>query len=234
MFYLLQCAPTRFFHRPLSFFTVHELSAPVNKLTKRVRTAEDLTATSRRLARYEALLNDIMPHVPPNVKAMIEEAREQVNFQPSTYQMSAIDHLQDAVASNSGGSETAEPNDMTRGYPPLPGEMSSNSSSRVSLPLPMPMPLGGQAPVGFPRPFESPVNAAIRPSSRASPEEQGGARLPSITAQGLLIEPSLAAQTGPMPQVTSDPALYTRAVGPSDSPNKPYEGQWDPQSLQSG
>jgi hypothetical protein len=43
-----------------------------------LRTAEDLTATSRRLARYEALLNEIMPHVPPNVKAMIEEAREQV------------------------------------------------------------------------------------------------------------------------------------------------------------
>lgn len=42
------------------------------------KTAEDLSATSRRLARYEALLNDIMPHVPPNVKAMIEEAREQV------------------------------------------------------------------------------------------------------------------------------------------------------------
>ena len=42
------------------------------------RTAEDLTATSRRLARYEALLNDIMPHVPSSVKAMIEDAREQV------------------------------------------------------------------------------------------------------------------------------------------------------------
>lgn len=44
------------------------------------RTAEDLTATSRRLARYEALLNDIMPHVPPNVKAMIEDARELVQY----------------------------------------------------------------------------------------------------------------------------------------------------------
>ena len=43
-----------------------------------IRTAEDLTSTQRRLARYEALLNDIMPHVPPNVKAMIEEAKDQV------------------------------------------------------------------------------------------------------------------------------------------------------------
>ena len=45
---------------------------------RKKKTAEDLTATSRRLARYEALLNDIMPHVSPNVAAMIEEAREQV------------------------------------------------------------------------------------------------------------------------------------------------------------
>ena len=42
------------------------------------RTAEDLTTTQRRLARYEALLNEIMPHVSPNVKAMIEEAKDLV------------------------------------------------------------------------------------------------------------------------------------------------------------
>lgn len=53
---------------------------PGTKCSHTHRTAEDLTATSRRLARYEALLNDIMPHVPPNVKAMIEDARELVLF----------------------------------------------------------------------------------------------------------------------------------------------------------
>lgn len=43
------------------------------------RTAEDLTATSRRLARYETLLNEIMPMVSPEVRALIDEARENVS-----------------------------------------------------------------------------------------------------------------------------------------------------------
>lgn len=46
----------------------------------RCRTAEDLTATSRRLARYESLLNDIMPMVSPEVRALIDEARENVSL----------------------------------------------------------------------------------------------------------------------------------------------------------
>lgn len=44
----------------------------------RFRTAEDLTATSRRLARYEELLNDIFPLVIDKVRGMIEQARQQV------------------------------------------------------------------------------------------------------------------------------------------------------------
>lgn len=157
---------------------------------------------------------------------MIEEAREQVSLYVWALYSSVADPAQDAAASNSGGSETTETNDITRGYPPLPGELSSGSNDRVSLPLPLPMSLGGQAPLGFPRTFESPVNPALRPNSRSSTEEQPANRLPSITAQGLLIEPSLAAQTGAMPQVASDPALYTRdrSVANSDSPTKQYAG----------
>lgn len=44
------------------------------------RTAEDLTVTSRKLARYETLLNDIMPLVPSDIRLMIEEARQQVSI----------------------------------------------------------------------------------------------------------------------------------------------------------
>jgi hypothetical protein len=42
------------------------------------RTAEDLTATSRRLARYEALLAEILPMVSSEVRELIEDARDQV------------------------------------------------------------------------------------------------------------------------------------------------------------
>ena len=43
------------------------------------RTAEDLSATSRRLARYESLLNNIAPLVSPSVRAMIDDARVDVS-----------------------------------------------------------------------------------------------------------------------------------------------------------
>ena len=42
------------------------------------RTAEDLTATSRRLARYENLLAEILPMVSSEVRELIEDARDQV------------------------------------------------------------------------------------------------------------------------------------------------------------
>lgn len=44
------------------------------------RTAEDLTATSRRLARYEALLAEILPMVSTEVRELIEDARDQVGI----------------------------------------------------------------------------------------------------------------------------------------------------------
>lgn len=43
------------------------------------RTAEDLNATSKKLQRYEALLNEIMPMVTPEVQAMIDDVRQQVS-----------------------------------------------------------------------------------------------------------------------------------------------------------
>jgi len=45
-----------------------------------LRTAEDLTATSRRLARYEALLAEILPMVSSEVRELIEDARDQVRI----------------------------------------------------------------------------------------------------------------------------------------------------------
>ena len=60
-------------------------------LTCNNRTAEDLTATSRRLARYESLLNEILPMVSPEVQGLIEDARDNVGqtLQPSTHAMNA-------------------------------------------------------------------------------------------------------------------------------------------------
>ncbi|KAJ9604068.1 hypothetical protein H2200_011591 [Cladophialophora chaetospira] len=48
-------------------------------LTRNSRTAEDLTATSRRLARYESLLNEILPMVSSEVRVLIEDARDNVS-----------------------------------------------------------------------------------------------------------------------------------------------------------
>ena len=46
----------------------------------RFRTAEDLTITSKRLERYEQLLDDIHELVPDNVQVMINAARAQVRI----------------------------------------------------------------------------------------------------------------------------------------------------------
>lgn len=66
---------------PASFDHGELVFVKVEMLTKfAYRTAEDLTATSRRLARYETLLNQIMPMVSPEVRALIEDAGETVRL----------------------------------------------------------------------------------------------------------------------------------------------------------
>jgi len=52
----------------------------------RTRTVEDLTETSRKLARYEELLDDIFPLVTDNVRGMINQARLQV-YEPNATPM---------------------------------------------------------------------------------------------------------------------------------------------------
>ncbi|EXJ67098.1 uncharacterized protein A1O5_09745 [Cladophialophora psammophila CBS 110553] len=147
------------------------------------RTAEDLTATSRRLARYESLLNEILPMVSPEVRALIEDARDN-----------------DTGASNNG-SETAETEQNL--HPPtlLKGDSSmTGSGSRIILPLPVPSPhvpaasrsstsSGTFDPVPPPTITSTGTGSNVQTSSRLSPDSNNsGTRLPSITAEGLLIE----------------------------------------------
>ncbi|ETN45336.1 uncharacterized protein HMPREF1541_09167 [Cyphellophora europaea CBS 101466] len=177
---------------------------------------EDLTATSRRLARYETLLNDIMPHVPPNVKQMIEDAREQ-----------------DVAVSSPGGSEVNEHNDFARAMPSMSNDPSTSSGStpRVSLPLPVPTTMGGQGPGPHPPPLVRPYenmspshssSAMPRPNSRASPEESSSTRLPSITPHGMLIEPSVEGPPPVLPQIKSETSMLSSAG--SRGGNTPPDG----------
>ncbi len=65
-------------------YVLHLFCHEVLKAPTRFRIVEDLTVTSRKLARYEELLNDIFPLVTDNVRGMIEDAREQVVGMQST------------------------------------------------------------------------------------------------------------------------------------------------------
>ncbi|KEF62831.1 uncharacterized protein A1O9_00804, partial [Exophiala aquamarina CBS 119918] len=151
------------------------------------RTAEDLTATSRRLARYEALLAEILPMVSLEVRELIEDARDQ-------------------DAANSNGSET---NETEQGYPPVPSLQSesstmSSTASRILLPFPVPSPLtsvssrlsvtqGPFDPVSPPTIVSNatvPSPGAGIPSSQARLSPDALPRLPSITPDGQLIDPT--------------------------------------------
>ncbi|KIW11226.1 hypothetical protein PV08_10526 [Exophiala spinifera] len=147
------------------------------------RTAEDLTATSRRLARYESLLNDILPMVSPEVRALIDEAREN---------------------DTSNGSETND-NDYNPGPPRLDGSISGAPGGRIILPLPVPSPhVPGVSrsstssstfePAGPPATLST---ASSQTSQRLSPDSNQLTRLPSITAGGILIEEERAADFSP-------------------------------------
>lgn len=160
------------------------------------KTAEDLTATSRRLARYESLLNEIFPMVSAEVRALIEEARDQ-----------------DATTPN--GSETTDPD---HGYAPphliKPESNLTGTGSRMLLPLPVPSPLASTVsrsstssgtydsvpPAAGPQP---PTTVASAPpviqasQQRLSPDATPVTRLPSITPDGLLIETRARERSSP-------------------------------------
>ncbi|OCT47409.1 hypothetical protein CLCR_03591 [Cladophialophora carrionii] len=152
------------------------------------KTAEDLTATSRRLARYESLLNEILPMVSPEVRVLIEDARDN-----------------DTGASNNG-SETNETEQNLQPPTLLKNESSmSGSNARIILPLPVPSLGAGTSPLPptasrsstSSGTFESvptlPTanttgSANVQPTQRLSPDSNPVARLPSITPDGQLIE----------------------------------------------
>ncbi|KAK4942480.1 hypothetical protein LTR10_017776 [Elasticomyces elasticus] len=146
------------------------------------KTAEDLTATSHRLARYENLLNEIMPMVSSEVRALIDDAREP-------------DH--------SNGSETNE-SEYAFAPPRLESSLSSGGpASRIILPLPVPSPhvpsvsrsstsSGTYEHVGPPPALNHALStlstASSQQSQRMSPDNAIQlTRLPSITAGGILI-----------------------------------------------
>ncbi|KIY02552.1 uncharacterized protein Z520_01017 [Fonsecaea multimorphosa CBS 102226] len=197
------------------------------------RTAEDLTATSRRLARYESLLNEIIPMVSPEVRALIEDARDN-----------------DTGASNNG-SETAETEQNLLPPALLKVESTmSGSGGRIILPLPVPSPhvpaasrsstSSGTFDSVVPPPTIASTGpgSTVQTSSRLSPESNNsGTRLPSITAEGLLIETGLrdrsptslhpvgsygqdrlgAPPTSPTSHTSLGGALTTPHPGPSDT-----------------
>ncbi|KAI1608600.1 hypothetical protein EDD36DRAFT_87599 [Exophiala viscosa] len=166
------------------------------------RTAEDLTATSRRLARYENLLNDIMPMVSSEVRALIDDARDNVSVLPGLseclYMLNFLDQ------DNSNGSETND-TEYTLAPPRLESSMSSGGpGSRIILPLPVPSPhvpsvsrsstsSGTYEHVGPPPTLTNALSTLSTASSlgsqRMSPDNSTQiTRLPSITAGGILID----------------------------------------------
>lgn len=139
------------------------------------KTAEDLTATSRRLARYERLLSEIMPLVSPEVRTLIDEARDN---------------------DTSNGSETNE-TEYQLGPPRLESSMSGGPGGRIILPLPVPSPhvpgvsRSSTSSSTFEPGYVPPTlsTASSQTSQRLSPDSTVQlARLPSITAGGILIE----------------------------------------------
>jgi len=179
------------------------------------KTAEDLTATSRRLARYESLLSEIMPMVSPEVRTLIDEARDN---------------------DTSNGSETNE-TEYSLGPPRLESSMSGGPGGRIILPLPVPSPhVPGVSrsstssstfePVGPPPTLST---ASSQTSQRLSPDTVQLTRLPSITAGGILIEEERTDHSPPKAPGAIDvgvmPGLERLAPLPT-SPSQSSHGGW--------
>lgn len=187
------------------------------------RTAEDLTATSRRLARYESLLNQIFPLVSPEVRALIEDARDNVSL-PMRHcrTIDPMAHLRSQDGSNASNASEAADNDY--GVPPPRLESGLvGPGGRIILPLPVPSPhvpavsrsstsSGTYEPMSVP--VSVPVPAVIPPSipggsagslssiptpQRLSPDSNTLTRLPSITSDGILLETGRIDQSPPPP-----------------------------------
>ncbi|KAK5260240.1 hypothetical protein LTR20_008903 [Exophiala xenobiotica] len=179
-------------------------------------SAKDLTATSRRLARYERLLSEIIPLVSPEVRTMIEEARDN---------------------DTSNGSETNE-TEYQLGPPRLESSMSGGPGGRIILPLPVPSPhvpgvsRSSTSSSTFEPGYVPPTlsTASSQTSQRLSPDSTVQlARLPSITAGGILIEEERTDLSAPKAPGAIDvgvmPGLERLAPLPT-SPSQSSHGGW--------
>jgi hypothetical protein len=145
--------------------------------------------------------------VSPEVRVLIEDARDNVSRPPSAiaFEASTLTPAQDTGGSNNG-SETNETEQSL--HPPtlLKNESSmSGSSARIILPLPVPSLGAGASPLAPtasrsstssgtfdavpPLPNANTSGGAnVQPTQRLSPDSNPVTRLPSITPDGQLIE----------------------------------------------
>ncbi|EHY54479.1 hypothetical protein ABEF95_003172 [Exophiala dermatitidis] len=215
---------------PASFDHGELVFVKVEMLTKfAYRTAEDLTATSRRLARYETLLNQIMPMVSPEVRALIEDAGE---------------------TDGSNASNTSETPEIDFGVPPQRLDSGLvGPGGRIILPLPVPSPhvpvvsrsstssgtfevvpgttVGPPPSVPPPPslPSGTPASSSnVSTSQRLSPDSIALTRLPSITSEGILLETGRAPDLSPPP--TGPPPLLAQGQLVPDS-----TGSYGPERL---
>ncbi|KAG9780051.1 hypothetical protein KCU88_g3848, partial [Aureobasidium melanogenum] len=216
--------------RPATMATARDGGSEMEMLTKfAYRTAEDLTATSRRLARYETLLNQIMPMVSPEVRALIEDARE---------------------TDGSNASNTSETPEIDFGVPPQRLDSGLvGPGGRIILPLPVPSPhvpvvsrsstssgtfevvpgttVGPPPSVPPPPslPSGTPASSSnVSTSQRLSPDSIALTRLPSITSEGILLETGRAPDLSPPP--TGPPPLLAQGQLVPDS-----TGSYGPERL---
>ena len=179
------------------------------------RTAEDLSATSRRLARYETLLANIAPLVTPQIRVMIEEARQDVSPLTAIIRPATLHGTNDPnqEMTHSPGSDTTE-GDATMsnsssgvtGLERTPhGRLSSLPLSVGNTILPAVAPRAPQPPPSLTSyesiPLSSSGGSPQHPSSighglhRTSEDMTNSStsslsRLPSIRPDGMLIEPT--------------------------------------------
>lgn len=139
------------------------------------------------------------------------------------------------AASNSGGSETTQTDDTTRMTGVESSRSDATSKAGMALPNPGLNPLSNPPALGpATHRFESMSPTSVAHSlPRADSGQTPDDRLPSITAHGLLIEPSLRGDSGtggiPM-QTQSESALYATDRSRADfSPARDgnsVQGRW--------